>query len=127
MHVNTKKHFTGCMKITYVFTFESILMHNFKTFLMCSFIVFICLFFYIIAKSEVISFDTPLPDFSDMVQQHLLINEIKTIWGTFVDECARYYFNKFPNIQNSAEYQTIGRKMYANYPQIAYAGKEPWV
>lgn len=71
--------------------------------------------------------DTPLPEFSESIKSHLLQNEISAVWGSFIDECAKHYFARFPNIQNSSEYQTIGRKMFATYPAIAYEGKEPWV
>lgn len=84
-------------------------------------------FFSLAPKYDIISNDTALPEFSETVRHHLLQNDVSAVWGTFIDECARHYYSHFPNIQNSSEYQTIGRKMYATYPSIAYAGKEPWV
>lgn len=86
-----------------------------------------CFFSSLAPKYDIISNDTPLPEFSETVQHHLLQNDVSAVWGSFIDECARHYYSNFPNIQNSSEYQTIGRKMYATYPSIAYAGKEPWV
>ncbi|XP_015911228.2 uncharacterized protein [Parasteatoda tepidariorum] len=78
------------------------------------------------SKFPIINADTPLPTFSDMIYDHLQENNVSAVWGTFVDECAKYYFGKYPNIQNSSEYQAIGRKMYETYPAIGYEGKEPW-
>ncbi|KFM61220.1 hypothetical protein X975_17343, partial [Stegodyphus mimosarum] len=77
-------------------------------------------------KFKLIDSETPLPEFSDLIRNNLRENNLSAVWGTFIDECAKYYYEKFPNIQNSSEYQAIGRKMYSKYPAIGYEGKEPW-
>ncbi|GFR10058.1 uncharacterized protein TNCT_577931 [Trichonephila clavata] len=77
-------------------------------------------------KFQLIDSETPLPEFSQHIKNHLQENNLSAVWGTFVDECAKYYYERFPNIQNSSEYQAIGRKMYKKYPAIGYEGKEPW-
>ncbi|KAG8188438.1 hypothetical protein JTE90_008005 [Oedothorax gibbosus] len=79
------------------------------------------------SKFQLIDSETPLPEFSPTVLNHLLDgSDVTAIWGTFIDECAKYYFQRYPNIQNSSEYQAIGRKMYNKYPTIELDGKEPW-
>ncbi|GIX89574.1 hypothetical protein CEXT_52902 [Caerostris extrusa] len=77
-------------------------------------------------RYQLIDSGTPLPEFSQLIKNHLEENNLSAVWGTFVDECAKYYYERFPNIQNSSEYQAIGRKMFRKYPAIECEGKEPW-
>lgn len=77
-------------------------------------------------NSEKIDGNTPLPEFSDLIRTHLQENNLSAVWGKFIEECAKYYYGKFPNIHNSSEYQAIGKKMYQMHPAIECEGKEPW-
>ena len=76
-----------------------------------------------------LSYPTPLPTFSSLVQSALTDGTVQKVWDLFIREATDFYFPDMPQEDGKARvvYQHIGRTMYDKYPCIGSEGQTPWV
>jgi len=70
-----------------------------------------------------------LPDLSPAVHTALTQGDKNTtVFNQVLKECEIFYTTKYPNMTDSAYYQSIGKRMIAKYPSLGFAdGTNPWV
>ncbi|ESO88652.1 hypothetical protein LOTGIDRAFT_165436 [Lottia gigantea] len=67
----------------------------------------------------------PLPAFSSIITQNK--EKIEQIWRPLVNETAIFYYNKFPEIGQSSQYQAISKKVLRDFLCIGLpGGAHPW-